>query len=68
MRFLEKKEKIETLFSFIENRNAGTASQLADRLCVALPTVEKYLAVLREEGHQIGYCTKRKTYYLIEEN
>ncbi|MCK9451818.1 MAG: helix-turn-helix domain-containing protein [Bacteroidales bacterium] len=67
MRFLEKKEKIEILHSIIENKNTGTATNLADRLCVSLATVENYLALLREEGHQIGYCTGRKTYYLIEE-
>ncbi|MDD4375001.1 MAG: HTH domain-containing protein [Bacteroidales bacterium] len=67
MRFLDKKQKIELLLSLIENESAGTASQLADRLYVSLPTVEKYLALLREDGHQIGYCTSRKTYYLIGE-
>jgi hypothetical protein len=62
MRFLEKKEKIESLFTLIENESAGTASNLADRLCVSLATVGNYLALLREDGHRIGYCTGRKTY------
>ena len=67
MRFLEKKEKVESLLTLIENESAGTASNLADRLCVSLATVENYLALLREEGHRIEYCRNRKTYYLIEE-
>lgn len=67
MRFLEKKVKIESLLTLIENESAGTASQLSGRLSVSLATVENYLALLREDGHRIGYCTSRKTYYLIEE-
>lgn len=66
MDFLTKKRKLELLLSLIRNQNTGNASQLSDRLCVAIPTVEKYLALLREDGHKIGYCTQRKTYYIIE--
>jgi biotin operon repressor len=67
MRFLERKKKIEFLLSLIKNEYTGNANKLADKLCVSCATVENYLALLREEGHQIGYCTRRKTYYLIEE-
>jgi len=66
MRFLDKKQKIEFLLTLIENENAGTASQISDRLCVSLATVENYLALLREDGHQIGYCTGRKPITLLD--
>ncbi|MBW6492880.1 MAG: hypothetical protein K0B15_16980 [Lentimicrobium sp.] len=66
MRFLDKKQKLDYLLSLICQQSTGTARQLSDRLCVSIPTAEKYLALLREDGHNIGYCTRRKTYYLIE--
>ncbi|MCD6659192.1 MAG: HTH domain-containing protein [Lentimicrobium sp.] len=67
MRYLDKKQKLGLLFSLISSENTGPASKLAHKLCVSKPTVEKYLALLREDGHNIGYCTRRKTYYLINE-
>lgn len=67
MRFLERKKKIEFLLSLIKNEYTGNANKLADKLCVSFAIVENYLALLREEGHQIGYCSCRKSYYLIEE-
>jgi len=67
MRFLDKKQKLDYLLSLISKQNTGTARQLFDLLCVSIPTTEKYLALLREDGNNIGYCTRRKTYYLIEE-
>ncbi len=68
MRFLDKKQKLERLLFLIENENTGTARQISDRLCVSIPTNEKYLALSREDGYRIGYCTSRKTYYLIDYN
>jgi len=65
MRFLEKKAKIESLLTLVKNENTGTAGNLAIELGISVATVENYLALLRKEGHQIGYCTGRKTYYLI---
>lgn len=68
MRFLDKKQKLELLLSLIRTQNTGNAHQLSERLCVSIPTTEKYLALLREDGNNIGYCTHRKTYYLIDDN
>ncbi|KAF0201002.1 MAG: hypothetical protein FD170_3034 [Bacteroidetes bacterium] len=68
MRFIDKKQKLDYLLSLISEQNTGTASQLAERLCISKPTAEKYLALLREDGHNIGYCTRRRTYYQISEN
>jgi biotin operon repressor len=67
MNFLDKKQKLELLLTLIEKQNSGNASQLADKLCVSMPTIEKYLALLREAGNNIGYCTRRKTYYSIDQ-
>ena len=67
MRFIDKKQKLDYLLSLISEHNTGTAGQLANRLCVSTTTAEKYLALLREDGHNIGYCTRRRTYYLINE-
>lgn len=66
MQFLTKNQKLELLLSLIKQENTGNANQLSNRLCVAKPTIEKYLALLREDGYKISYCTQRKTYYFIE--
>jgi predicted transcriptional regulator len=65
MNFLEKKRKLELLLGLIEKQNGGTANQLAEKLCVSIPTIENYLVILREAGHNIGFCSRRKTYYFF---
>jgi transcriptional antiterminator len=62
-----KKQKLKLLLTLIEKQNGGNASQLADKLCVSMPTIEKYLALLMGAGNNIGYCTRRKTYYFIDQ-
>lgn len=66
MTFVEKKEKLDYLLKLIGIECTGTAEQLAQRICVSKPTLERYLAMLREEGYSIGFCTQRKTYFLIK--
>ncbi len=66
MRFIDKKQKLDYLIELIKKENTGTAKELADRLCVSLPTIENYMSILREEGYKISYCTLRRTYYLVE--
>lgn len=67
MQFLDKQQKLEQLLCLIKEQNTGTAEQLAEKLCVSRPTVENYLKLLRTTGHNISYCTKRKTYYFFDQ-
>jgi predicted DNA-binding transcriptional regulator YafY len=66
MQFLDKQQKLEQLLSLINDQNTGTAAQLAYKLCVSRPTIENYLNLLRTAGHNISYCSKRKTYYFFD--
>ncbi len=67
MQFIDKQQKLEQLLSLIKEQNTGTAVHLAEKLCVSRPTVENYLKLLRTAGHNISYCTKRKTYYFFDQ-
>jgi len=67
MRFIDKKQKLNYLLELIRKGNTGIAKDMAERLFISVPTLEKYIAILREDGHKIGYCTQRKTYYLFED-
>ena len=65
MKFVDKKQKLDYIMELIEKEKTGTAEDLSKRIYVSLPTVYRYISDLRSLGHQIGYCTQRKTYYLI---
>ena len=66
MDYLDKTQKLEQMLSLIKEQNTGTAAHLAEKLCVSRPTIENYLHLLRTAGHNISYCTKRKTYYIFD--
>ena len=66
MNYLDKTQKLEQMLRLITDQNTGTAAQLAEKLCVSRPTIENYLHLLRTAGHNISYCTKRKTYYIFD--
>ncbi|HQQ13619.1 MAG TPA: hypothetical protein PK855_10670 [Bacteroidales bacterium] len=65
MKFIEKKEKFDFMLQQIESENTGTADEFCRKLCVSERTLFRMLADAREIGHQISYCTRRKTYHLI---
>ena len=68
MKFIDKKQKLDYIMELIEKEKTGTADDLRKRICVSLPTLYRYISDLRALGYPIGYCTQRKTYYLICDN
>lgn len=66
MHYFDKNQKLEYLLKIIDKQNTGTACQLAEHICASVPTLHRYLALLREKGHKIGFCSTRKTYYFID--
>jgi len=68
MRFTDKKQKLDYLLELIEKENTGKAENLSEKICVSKPTVERYIANLREIGYQISFCSQRKTYFLIKKD
>ena len=67
MNFIDKKHKLDYLLEMITKGEAGTAEQLASHICVSKPTLMRYLEDLRQLGYEIGYCSRRRCYYLIKE-
>ncbi len=65
MKFIEKKEKFDFMLQQIKSENTGTPVEFCRKLCVSERTLFRMLADAREMGHQISYCSQRKTYHLI---
>jgi len=68
MNFIDKKQKLDYLLEIIMREYTGNAKNLAARVCVSLPTLNRYLANLRELGYEIEYSRTRQTYFLIKDN
>jgi len=65
MNFVDKKQKLDYILELVKKEKTGTAAALSLRVCVSLPTLYRYISDLRMLGYKIGYCTYRKTYYLL---
>jgi predicted DNA-binding transcriptional regulator YafY len=66
MKFFEKKQKLDYLLELIKKECTGNASELSKHIFVSIPTINRYLADLRDLGNEIGYCRYRNSYYLIK--
>jgi len=66
MTYTEKTKKLKFLLELIEKANTGPAEDLCQRICVSIPTLNRYLLDLRELGHEIEYSRTRQTYFLIK--
>lgn len=66
MRFVDKKEKLDYMVELIRKGKTGKAEDLSKRICVSRRTLFRYIDTLRELGYNVGYCARRETYYLIE--
>ena len=66
MKFTDKKQKLDFLLNLIINENTGNADELSKHICVSLPTLNRYVADLRELGYEIEYSRCRQTYFLIK--
>lgn len=67
MKFSTTKEKLDYLLELINNECTGNADDLCKKICVSQRTLFRYMVCLREMGHQISFCLRRKTYYLIQD-
>ncbi|MDR2970493.1 MAG: HTH domain-containing protein [Bacteroidales bacterium] len=56
-------ELIERTDRLVRLHATGTASQLADTLCISRVSVFRLLKYLKTMGAPIKYCKYRKTYY-----
>ncbi len=65
MEYLWKTNRLEKMLNLIEEEATGNAAQLCIKLCVSRRTLVRMLAEARELGHQISYCSQRKTYYKV---
>lgn len=65
MIFTEKKQKLDYLLYLIKNEGDASAIKLSERICVSKRTLYRCIVDLRELGHNIGYCSVRRSYYLI---
>ena len=65
MDYLWKTNRLEKMLNLIEEEATGNAAQLCIKLCVSRRTLVRMLAQARELGHQISYCSQRKTYYKV---
>lgn len=61
-----KAKTLEFLLELITAGNTGPAEDLCQRIYVSVPTIHRYLADLRDLGHQIEYSRTRQTYFLIK--
>ena len=66
MKFTDKKQKLDFLLNLITNENTGNADELSKHICVSLPTLNRYMADLRELGHEIEYSRTHRSYFLIK--
>ena len=66
MTFTSKTEKLVFLLKLIKGGDACNTDVLSNKICVSPRTLRRYIDELRNQGHQIGYCTLRNSYYLID--
>jgi Mn-dependent DtxR family transcriptional regulator len=62
MTFFQYTEKLEAITQLAKDTQAATAEQLAQKLEVSQPTVERMIQQLRDQGYPIRYNRIRYTY------
>ena len=65
MGYREYANRIELLKELIKKERTGTSYELAKKMNVSRRTVFDYLSQLRDEGLNIDYNWKKKTYYFL---
>lgn len=66
MRFIDRKSKYDYLIELINKQATGSPNELAIKICVSRRTLLRYIADLRDAGFVIGYCSYRRSYYLVK--
>lgn len=63
MRFIERKQKIEYLLEMIEKGRCISLQQISEKFECSTRTAKRFIADLREEGHEIKYSKKLKKFF-----
>jgi len=66
MNFTDKTQTLDHLLRLIKGENAGNVKILSGRIYVSERTLRRHISALRNMGHEIGYCMRRRTYYYID--
>lgn len=64
MNYREHMERFKKIRRLIEAQKTGTPEELAESLGISRRTVFEDLSELRDEGLDIAYSRKKKTYYI----
>ena len=62
MTFIEKLYMLDRVHSLINRKGTGKPTELANRLKVSERTVYNIIAILRDLGAEIYFCTQRNSY------
>lgn len=65
MDYITKTQKLDYLLNLIQKGEGNTAEFLCEKICVSKSTLYRFIGDLKQLGHKIGYCTSRRSYYLI---
>jgi predicted DNA-binding transcriptional regulator YafY len=68
MNFVDKTEQLAYLLKLIKTGNSYNTEALYDKICVSERTLHRSIDILKRQGHQISFCSLRKSYYLIEKD
>jgi predicted DNA-binding transcriptional regulator YafY len=64
MNYTYKAKAMERLLGLINEEKTGPAEDLSQRMCVSVPTLNRFLSELRELGYIVEYSRTRQTYFL----
>ena len=64
MTYTERKEKEKHLLYLIEHKRLCSLEKIANDYDCCKRTIERMLANLRNEGHDIRYCRKTNKYFI----
>ena len=67
MTYLEKKQKLNYLLELIDKGRCFSLRQISHKFDCSERTVKRLLAILRDEGHEIKYCSSMKKFYLDDD-